>query len=484
MSDSTTITPNDSVSQSGSGSSNSAGKQQQRRRKPNPVKQDARSKFNSSAPSISAEKFFSEFIEKKRNNVEIVFDTEVQGRIAEPYVTKARNHAINKYHEDQENKNLQASTYALTSFTLCRKMLLATPDSEEYELGKFRQIVKTELMAPKSVIAAVANVGKFELDDKVARLKYNSQDVFRMLMTTCKVMDQHTDYHGMYESGYVLDVVTVPWDQVDVTKCVITSESSVRWLRDEAVAFLDRAYETTWQVNYSPPPTQEVPEPEDILMQCSYPRLKIVKDADKQLELVVAWLGRLNAGMPGVQYVIAAGFAAAWKLLFFQRIGHLFRLLVPGLPDWIGNRPFDVLNTLGLHHFELSVDAFGIANYYNFILEIHHHLQLSVSSFAEFLDLAKQPDDKFGSSAQMLPFNPTDFQPAVFVGMEDFTYQKLRSDAQSVSVVKLKDKGDVVAGLSFAFARSVDVVPNYIGRLNGDPNNTRLQYLKPDFKNY
>jgi len=487
-----TINPSDSVSQTNSVPKSVGGKQQAKRR-PNKTKQDARSKFNSSAPPISAERFFTEFIEKKRNNVEIVFDEGVQGRLADTYITKARDHAVNKYHVAEDNVNLQASTFALTSMALCRKMLLSVPDSEEFEMGKFRNIWKTELMAPKSVIAAVANVGKFELEDKVARLKYNSQDIFRMMLTTCKVMSNHSDYYvtdedgdraGRYSTGYVVHGDELSWDEVDETKCVITSEASSRWLRDEAAKFLDVAYQTTWNAEFTPGPTPANPDPDPVVMEVSYPRLPINQNPEKQMENVVAWLGRLNAAMPGVQFVIAAGFATAWKLLFFQRIEHLFRNLVPGLPAWIGTRPFDVLTTLGLHHYDLARDDYDGLSYLGFINEIHRHVVMNTTTFAEFLELAKQPDDKFGTAAQMLPFNRDDFTERVFVGMEDVTYQRLKSDAQSVSVAKIKDKGDVVAGLVFGFAKDVQVIPNYIGRLNGDPNNIRMQYLKPDLRFY
>jgi len=475
-----TDTPTTTVTDQNPAVSAAVGGKQQPKKKTNKQREQARSMFNASAPSLSAEKYFSEWVEKKRQNVEIVFDTGVLERIAEPYVTKAKNHATNKYHRQESNLNLQASTFALTGMALCRKMLLSVPDSEEYELGRFREIRRTEFMAPKSVIAAVANVGKFELDDKVCRLKYNSQDVFRMLITICKVMNQHSDYADVYNTP-VQDTL---WEDLDVTKLVITSEASVRWLRDEAVKFLERAYENTWQVDYHPPPTEEEPEPPVVQMTCTYPRLKIVADADQQLENVVAWIARLNARMPGVQFVIAAGFATAWKLLFFQRVGHLFSRLVRGLPDWITTRPFDVLTTLGLHHCDIATDDYDGVSYVGFINAIHQHLVMNVAFFAEFLELGKQPDDKFGTAAQLIPYNRNDFVERGIIGMEDFSVQRLRADAQTVCITKLKDRGLATAGLIFGFAQEVTVVPNYIGRVNGDPNSVRNQFFKSDLKSY
>jgi hypothetical protein len=339
-------------------------------------------------------------------------------------------------------------------------------------------------MAPKSVIAAVANVGKFELDDKVCRLKYNSQDIFRMLMTMCKVMNHHSDFEDMYSSPVVEDGDTAGWDDVDVTRLVITSEASVRWIRDEAAKFLDVAYENTWNVEYTPPATPTEPEPAPVQMTCTYPRLPISLDADKQMENVVAWINRLHAKMPGVEYVIAAGFATAWKLIFFQRIGHLLTGLVKGLPAWILTRPFDILTTLGLFHCEISTDDYDGTSYVGFVHAIHQHLVMNVAFFAEFLELGKQPDDKFGTAAQLIPYKRNDFVERVMVGLEDFTVQKLKADAQTICITKIRDKGLATAGLIFGFAQDVSVVPNYIGRVNGDPNSVRNQFFKSDLKSY
>lgn len=303
-------------------------------------------------------------------------------------------------------------------------------------------------------------------------------------MTICKVMNSHSDFADLYSGPVVVGGDTVPWDEVDVSRLVITSEASVRWIRDEAAKYLDRAYENTWDVSYTPPATPEEPEPEPVRMTCTYPRLPISLDAEKQMENVVAWINRLNARMPGVQYVIAAGFATAWKLIFYQRVGYLFRNLVRGLPDWIDSRPFDVLVTLGLHHCEISTDDYDGTSYIGFVNAIHQHLVMNVAFFAEFLELGKQPDDKFGTAAQLIPYKRNDFVERVLVGLEDFTVQKLKADAQTLCITKIKDKGLATAGLIFGFAQEVSVVPNYIGRTNGDPNSIRNQFFKSDLKSY
>jgi len=414
--------------------------------------------------------------------VDIVFDTGVQGRIAEPYITKAKDHATARLSQPANKTDLQSLTFALISFTLIRKLLISIPASEEYEMGRFKDIARTDLWAPKSVISAVDNVGKFEYEDKTARLRYNSQDIFRMMMVTCQVMNQHSDYSDSFASPVLQDAVTVPWEEVDVSRLVITSESSVRWIRDEAVTFLNAAYKTTWKMEMPRDPNH--PDAPVVSFDVSYPRLEISTNQDKQLDNVIAWLGKLNAAMPAVEYMICAGFATCWKLVYFQRVGHLMTILERSVPAWITFRPYDILVKLGLHHCELSSDDYDGTAYVGFVKEIHRRIISSVSVFTEFLELAKQPDNKFGTAAQLLPFKKGMFAERAFVGMEDYSYQRMRSDAQSDCITKIKDKGLVTAGLIFGFSREVIVSDNFVGRVNGDPNLIRTSYLKSDLKNY
>jgi len=446
----------------------------------NKAKEAARSMFNASAPSISAEKFFTDFVEKKRNNVEIVFDGSVVGRIAEPYVTKSRTHAQNKLNQPRDGEgsdDLQCSTHALISLAVIRKMMMTIPASEEYELGRFSDIVKTDLFAPKSAIAAIDNIGKFEYEDKVARIKYNSQDIFRQMMFMCQLMNNHSDFNAMYSSPVTVDGITIPWDEVDVTKLVITSESSVRWLRDEAANFLNQAYKTTWDASVT---TDSGP----YVMKVSYPRLEIVADREKQVKNVVAWMALLHPKMPAVAQVVAAGLATCWDLLWFQRLGHKFENIIKGLPKGLVNRPFDVLTVLGLYHCDISTDDYDGTSYVGFVKEIHRRNNGMVADFSEMFELARQPDNKFGSAAQLLPYRPQDLRASTFIGLDSVDLFKLRSDAQSICVTKIKDKGLVSAGLIFGFSKSVSVIENYIGRVNGDPNSIRSSFLNADIKKY
>jgi len=469
--DSPTSTPNPSGSQA------SAGKPT--KKKTSPMQAKARSTFNASAPSMSVERFFTDFIELKRNNVDIVMDESLQDRISEPYVSRAQDHANYKLRQDVESVDLQSATHALISLTLVRKLMMATPQSEEYELHRFRNIVTSDLYAPKSLIAAVDNVGKFELDDFTARIKYSAQDVFRSMIRMCQVMNRNTKFRNRFTSP-IMDKggSSVPWEQVPILSLVITSESSVRWIRDESVKYLDKVYQKTWTVKHS------LEDGTTVEFEVSYPRLEISMNPDRQLVNVVAWLKKLHEMMPDVDTVVAAGLCTCWKLSWFQRVGHLFSILEPEFPDWIDFRPYDALRAMGLYHCDIATDDYDGMSYVGMVREIHRYITSSVPIFAEFLELARQPENKFGTAAQLLPYDPEDLVERKMMGMLQETYQSIRTMAHSTSVSKIKNKGQVVAGLIFGFSKEVVVRNNYLARTNGDPNNIRNQFLKSDFKNY
>lgn len=466
------------------GGPKSSSKPQAGNKKKNPTREKARSMFDASAGSISVEKFFSDFVEKKRNNVEITFDHTSVARVAAPFVTKARDHAQHRLRQEADSEDFQSSTFALISFTAIRKMLLSVPASEKFELGRFKNFTDVEWFGPKSVIAAVDNIGKFEHDDMIARIKYNSQDIFRLMMDTCKVMDRHQDYNGKFASPVALQ----PWEDLDTSKLVITSDSSVRWIRDKAKDYLDRAMAHTWNVVVRGPDRDDDGneiEPWEENMQVSYPHLDYNPDPDKQLRNVLEWLPKLNARMPHILTLISAGFATCWKLIYFQRIGHLMNRIERNLPDWYTDRPYDILTRLGIHHCDISTDDYDGDGYVGFVNEIHRRLITMRTDFNQFLEMAKQPDTAFGSPAQLLVYNSeNDYVDRDVIGIEGMTIGGMRSDSQAESMFKLKNKGQVVAGLIFGFTKKVEMFNNYLARVNGNPNTLRDNYLKSDFKNY
>lgn len=454
------------------------------KKKNNKQRTDARAKFDASAPSMSVERFFNGYNETKRNNVDVVLDPTLQDRLAQFYVSKAHTYAMSQLDLPVVRaRDLCAKTHALVSLTLARKLLLSVPQSEDIEMARFKFIREVELMAPKSLISVVDNVGKFEEDKFRGRLKYGNLDLFRIIVHTCKVMNNHSDYNNRYYTPYNGIGDNRPWPEVNEDELVNVSESAVRWIRDKAVEFLNNAYQTTWEVILpQPPPGDGQPPPPEIRMNVTYPHLRVSDNYQAQVANVAAWLALLNDNMPNVDVMIAAGLSTIWKLMWLQRPADPFNLMGERFPDWINLlTPRQVLNTLGLVLVETGIFDDADQTWISMIKEIHREVSSDQALFSRFLDLAKQPDVKFGSVAMMYPYNREDLLVRPMIGLP-YNYSQVRQGAQSRVVIPWTNTGSVVAGLVGGFTSSVSLTPSFLAQLNGSPDNLLTQVLKPDVR--
>lgn len=437
-------------------------------KKTNPQQAKARASFNAAAPPMSVEKFFSDFTEVRRNNVDVVLDLGFQDREAAPYVARAKDHATYKL-DLPEDVTLPSVTYAMISLGIVRKLLLATPVSQSYEVSVMKDFADQDLFLPKASIAAIDNLGKFELDDFVARIKYQTQDVARLLIKMCQVMDGHP----RFRNRYIAPQWPVPphpprqatWADVDVDAVVVPSRSSALWIRDQAVKYLDEAYKHTWKMT----------DAEGNEFEVSYPRLELSKSQEAQLRNITDWFAKLSEHMPNVLQMVSAGICSAWDEQWFS--SYAWRDLGVDFPTW-APAPLDVLRTMGVWRV-----SFQAGEFVPFAREILNHLISMKPVFDEFLDLARQPDNKFGTEAQMVYLPDVAFSDKPLYGLPNRVYQGIKRGTQGRSVVKVKNKGLVVAGSILGLTRRVEVTDNYLAQVNGDPDNLRLQYHRSDFKN-
>lgn len=470
--------------------SNKDGSKQGKKKKTNPVKADARSKFNASAAPIPIGDFFSQFGREKAANVDVVFDTDVQDRVAQPYVERAATFAKEKLNEPEDSQDHKVTAYALISITMARKMLMSIPNSDVSDMEMLTSIKTTEWFGPKAAVAGIDHIGKFEYEDKVARIKYNSQDIIRILAKMCKVMNNHSYFNGRYLAPTVNGPHNYDWDALDTSKIVTTSESSVRWMRDEGRKYLEKAYDQTWLCQYQPmgpnpadPDGPPIPTGPLVGMTVSYPRLKISNDPEKQWENVLQWLNLLSPEMPHVMSVISAGLATAWKLKYFKEPSRPFKALEKGLPAWFEVTPAEVLVLLGLIHVKFTMQKINAKSFLNFILDIHGFMLSKTYIFKAYLEMAKQPDNAFGSQAQLLSYKDGDFTTEGLPGLEEYDYKKIKTGARPWSISMVADKGVAAAGMIFGFTKQVMFQTIFRGETDKPAENGRSRYLSSDFKN-
>jgi hypothetical protein len=451
-------------------------------KKDSPLRQEAKAKFNASAPPMSSDKFFSDYTEIHRNNVDIKFDPTVVDRLASGYVKQADDFA-NYSMAPREDHDVQAITHSLISMATIRKLMLSAPQTELSDIARFKDISDHELFIPKNLAAILASIGKFEQDDFVARLKYNVQDIYRQLLSMCKIMDTHTRFHGRYFSPipqYDDDgefVAWMPWAEIDPNQVVLPVESSTRWLRDQAQVFLDDAYSQDWQV-----PVVVEGQPDPVQIRVSYPRLEISPNPETQLRNVSAWFNKLSEHHPNVNQVAAAGLCTAWQSFWTRQHDEPIRNFAPNLPEWFNLTASELLSELGVHIWSPNRALMLAGNdTISMIQDIHSSIKEFHPQFLQFLDLVKMPDDKFGTDAQMFAMDPDDFVVKPLVGLPNKTFQSPRAEASAVTIAKFKNKGNAVLGLTVGLSTAVEVKNNYRARLNGTASTILRQMVAPDF---
>jgi hypothetical protein len=87
------------------------------------------------------------------------------------------DHARFKLRYGSSDDRLARLTRAMISFGAIRKLLMTIPSSQEYEVSEMRDFLRQDLQLPRSAATALDNLGKFEIDDFVCRIKYHSLDV-------------------------------------------------------------------------------------------------------------------------------------------------------------------------------------------------------------------------------------------------------------------------------------------------------------------
>jgi len=448
------------------------------KKKDSALRTKAKNSFDSSAAPMSSDKFFSDYTEIKRNNVDVTFDMTLPSRLASGYVKQAAEFA-NYSMAPVDNYDQQVITHSLVDLTVVRKLMLSSPQSELSEIARLKDIADHELFSPKNLCAVVSNIGKFELDDYTARLKYGTQDIYRILLGMCKRMNVHKDFHDRYDTpvwnydddGERLD--PIPWHELDPGQVVLPSDSSTRWIKDQAKKFLDKAYEHDWIVQDA--------DGNDI--HVSYPHLSISNNSDKQLRAVAAWMNKLSVHHPDYAKVAAAGICTAWRTIWTQRSDTPFNQLEPDFPDWYDNTPEALLRLVDVHVWRPSATLMlSGRDTISMIRDIHHTVKSHQGHFAKFLDLVKMPDDKFGTEAQMFPLDEDDFVSRPMLGFPEIDYYEQRFDVHSSVIAKFKNKGNAVVGIAAGLSNNVEVSNNFIARVNGNPVTLLRQILSPDFK--
>lgn len=435
----------------------------------------ARQQFDASAPIIPLERYFSDYQEIRRNNVDVELDPGLLDRMASPYMDKAADFAtIRDLDPEVAGADLPRATHALVGFTMIRKLLKSAPASVKPSLHAFKFISDTEFFAPPALISAVDNLGKFSSDQFTIRNKYLEQDVVRNVFRVLKSMSAHTNFAGKYVAP-----PGMTWNDLDPERLVFPSEASARWIRDLGQTFLaETAY-------HSFPATVQI-NGVDVEIRATFPQLRISTNRETMLNNILAWIVNINPAMPNALLLIAAAIFTIWTPLYTERwAGATVALVEPRLADTpAGDLTLrQLLTAANVQVVTLRIHQAIRNDWVQFMTDVHNYVSAyGRTTFDKFLRLTKQPDTEFGSMAQLLELDPTAWSqvPARSAAHQ---YWNQRQDMSASTLIKLPNRGDVTSGLMFGFTKKVTYQNNLSARLNGSIQTTRLSYLASDFLN-
>lgn len=433
----------------------------------------AMKQFDSTAPKISVDRFFSDFTEIKRNNVDVVLNPTLLDRIAEPYIVRAHDFESNRTTvASSRQTDTVALTYGMVGVALVRKLLLSAPASVQHNLSSLQFIKNMELYAPPSLCTALDNLGKFSQDDFTIRIEFLEQDIYRFILRICKSMNLHRDFVNKYNlpGG-------VKWDSVDPEKYLVASESSARWLQNLGKDLLSEASYSSFTAKVSI-------GDREVEVQVTFPHLKIVPSRQKQIELIVAWLNIMNAALPEIRMLVSAALFLVWSPLWFDRTTTTFANLDESFVDtFIADLTPSVF--LDLHKFKLGTfvrSPLNISGPLDFLRDVHSFvINYGPQIFDKFLKLTKQPDNQFGTIAQMLELDPEAWVLTRSRGKAEYRYYNQSADMSATSLMRIKDKGAVTSALLFGFVSRVRYSNNFSARLNGPITTTRQLFFSSDF---
>jgi len=195
----------------------------------------------------------------------------------------------------------------------------------------------------------------------------------------------------------------------------------------------------------------------------------------------------MNAELPQIRLLVSAALFLVWSPLWFDRLTTNFENLDEA---FVGTfiAKLNPNTFLDLHDFKMGsflrspLLSTGVLGFFS---DIHSFITNSGPViFDKFLKLSKQPDNQFGTLAQLLELDTEAWSMSRSRADSTYQFANQTSDMSAMSLLKLKDKGAVTSALLFGFVTRVRYSNNFSARLNGPIQTTRQLFLSSDFVNH
>jgi len=404
--------------------------------------------------------------------VEVELDKTFVERVEEVYVPRVREHHEFYGNLEQRGEDMEIETRLIIHATQFRKLLISTPASKQVDVAKYMHLTKTDLFSFPSLIAAFSNLGKVEFDEFVVRIKNNTVNIHRQALTIAKIFLGHSTTEGRYRD-HLRDRI----EEALPYRTVFGDEASAQWIRDGSKKALDRLRDIDFPINNAAGVQ---------LYRASYPKLELDKDLIRQRQNVIEWIGKLGPAMPEIVAAVRYGVSTVFEKIWFS-LGNFDRalnLIWTDLPNWVAWTPHEILTGLDLHLIRYTQVGHEAFDTYHTIIQDAFELitSASVSNLSAVFKFAKQPDDGFGTKAQLVVVDDKNRVQRGSRWLEGTQYTELAANTFGTSLLKIKEKGLVSSSLIFGLSREVKFDPVFEARLNGSIASVRKAYLSPDFK--
>jgi len=438
-------------------------------------KDDARSKFNPKAPLKTIEECFSGFTQTKRSNVTVELDTEVIPRIDETYVPHVETYTAKYNYNETKQQDYIIEAKLMTRCAMMKKLLLATPASEENQVRRYQQIVSGELFIPPALSAYLDCIGKTDDDEFIIRMKDNVYTIHSLALDIAKTFVHHSSNRYRYTTEERNN-----FNDYTIGNVIFQDEASLRYLKSMAAQKLENLYVDDFLVTV--PATNEA---EGYSFRATYPKLPISDDVDKQVVNFAQWINKLAPQMEGITDALACGLLTVAQKHWFTD-NNVDRQLRELLPD-LGLQNYDVTPRVILTYIvfrRLNYNDYSDNNIYFSLVTDAFSLMLerTLVNLGPVFNLALMPISKFGNQAQLVYHPKSEKYQRRSTYAPDLRYQELNNTATARSMKKLKETGLASLALTFGVSKSVKYEEIFRSTLNTGVLASRAKFLKRDLK--
>jgi len=441
------------------------------RRKSN--KEKAESQFDSSAPPKTLEKFFSEVIEEKRENVEIELHLDIDDRLIDGYDDKIESFMELQPFTEEKIESLSArrgqDLKAMTNIAVAKKLWTATPDSEKVPVEHLKYLRNYNVDLPKSMNVAIDHLGKITDEDWICRIKWNSLTIERFLLRAIKSASYNHDFAKQYLQ--IKDLTK--FQNMDCGLMITTSNDSVQWLRDRSKSVLKDIMSQEFKV--------KIGTGNETVIVCM-PQLEFSKDAEIDKDNVIKWMAKISVSHTNWKSAINAAIirliTPQWIDKRKLKLSQIDEMFVDTLwKDVTIKSIFDELHIVHVDDIEgLKLrDATGSFLFY--------YQKMSLPFFKRIFNISSaNQSSSFGSKSQLIVLDGKDNYR--FLDKRRTTLNLVKNSAEGSSYFKIKDKSAIVHQMIYGFTKSVEINENYLYRTNGSPDSIKSTNLSSDFREY